>query len=497
MKNRISLLIPALLVVSTTAGCSNYTVPTFEKSPGLTLVAYSGPTRRACSYNSATEEHFKELADAGFTHVLALYDGHCGKGTTLDESLRLRYEGAELDAKVALDFCQKYGLKYYVRDWNLYGMSKNVPSDSNIYKLGINELRPEDILPGSDIQPMVSDDPYGYAMKRVFPDECQYINHPAYAGSYMFDEPFYDELKSIGKVVDAFDNRMAELNTKGDTYINLYPANAGGGSLGPTGWDGYIDKYIQEIGRKVGYLSYDFYPLMGDLKNNYIKGLHLYNLQKAATKCIENNLELRTYIQTGGDFTGMRDITSVADFRFQLYSNLSFGSKYITYYQYGTSTNSEADGNFGILNLKSGKLSWIYDCVKAVNAEIKSFQDAIYPYEYQDVMYKSKSDLFKTQNFSTLVNPLTEHERVSIESVSEDTYLTILKHKENKSNAFMLMNYSEPSENKTDTVTLKFKNTKALLMYRLGRKMVVDLPRSGEYTFKLCAGEGRFIIPLN
>ena len=49
---------------------------------------------------------------------------------------------------------------------------------------------------------------------------------------------------------------------------------------------------------------------------------------------------------------------------------------------------------------------------------------------------------------------------------------------------------------KNSEVTLNFKDAKGLLMYRLGQKVIVKLPKSGDYTFKLYPGEGRFIIPL-
>ena len=60
----------------------------------------------------------------------------------------------------------------------------------------------------------------------------------------------------------------------------------------------------------------------------------------------------------------------------------------------------------------------------------------------------------------------------------------------------MIVNFTDPYFDKDSEVTVQFKDAKALLMYRLGQKVVIDLPKDGSYTFKLYPGEGRFVIPL-
>ena len=60
----------------------------------------------------------------------------------------------------------------------------------------------------------------------------------------------------------------------------------------------------------------------------------------------------------------------------------------------------------------------------------------------------------------------------------------------------MLVNYTDPYYDLDNTVTVQFKDAKALLMYRFGEKHVVPLKKDGTYTFELYPGEGRFIIPL-
>ena len=75
-----------LLIFGGALGCSGkndvskLSVPEFEKSEGIQFVAYAGPTVEnwngvARNVNTLTDEHFQKLAEAGFTKVLALYEG--------------------------------------------------------------------------------------------------------------------------------------------------------------------------------------------------------------------------------------------------------------------------------------------------------------------------------------------------------------------------------------------------------------------------------------
>jgi len=483
MKKRIVLLpvMCAFLSLSACGSKANFTIPEFKETDGINIVAYAGPTVISWggAVNTLTDEHYKEVADAGFNTVLALYEGNGSTGKTAEETLTNRYITAERDAMKALPLAEKYGMKYYVRDWNLYGMSRKSETS---YAQGINCL-----------------EQYRYAMKLMFPDTCQYVQHPAYGGSFTFDEPSYEEIDAIGDVVTAYYERMAELNVPEEnrfSLVNLLPAHAGSSALGSHTYSEYVDQYIKRVACKTGSISYDFYPLMADGKEGaYVKSLYLNNLQVCADKAKENNLELHTFLQSKGDFTGMRDMVSTADIRFQMYTNMAFGATDITYYEYG-GKNNENEGRFSLFDLTHGTLNWTYNCAKTVNNEVHQFEDAYLAYAYDNVMYKSKDETYENQNFLNLNHHLEKHDNVKIVSTTEDTLLTTFKHKENGSDAFMLVNFSDPYYDTHDTVTLKFPYAKGLLMYRMGQKVIAALPDSKEYTFKLTPGEGRFIIPL-
>ncbi|MCQ2450202.1 MAG: hypothetical protein MJ132_08475, partial [Clostridia bacterium] len=66
---------------------------------------------------------------------------------------------------------------------------------------------------------------------------------------------------------------------------------------------------------------------------------------------------------------------------------------------------------------------------------------------------------------------------------------------ENGYDGFMIVNSTEPSENKTDEVTVTFRKATKALCYVGGEEQTVNL-KNGKYTFKLNAGEGIFCIPI-
>ena len=456
----------------------DFTIPTFEKSSGIRFTAYSGPTYAHLAsgntnINTVTDEHVQKVADAGFNRILALYEGGGGVGgADVWAVIKNRARRANEDAMNMLSLCSKYGLDYYVRDWSFYGLLANYPGQ------------------------VTTETEYKKAIDIIFDDDCEYIHHPNYVGSFGTDEPFYDDLEKVEWQVRLYKEALARKGVKGEPLINLLPMHVSSTTLGST-YSQYIDKYFELIAPQIGYVSYDFYPLKSNFfVGGYVRNDYLANLLLVAKKCKENNIELRTFMQSIGNWTGMRQMESIADFRFQIYTNLAFGSKEITYYEYANPYSLES-GDFGLLNLQDGSYNWTYEAAKKANWEAHGMEDAYLQYNWDGVMYKNGDENEPNVTFTYLDNEVLEsHPRVDIKKVSADTLLTTFKHKETKDDAFMLVNEQNPLDQKNDEVTLHFKDAKGLLMYRLGQKVIVDLPENGNYTFKLYPGEGRFIIPL-
>ncbi|MBP3665017.1 MAG: hypothetical protein J6J03_07645, partial [Tyzzerella sp.] len=149
---------------------------------------------------------------------------------------------------------------------------------------------------------------------------------------------------------------------------------------------------------------------------------------------------------------------------------------------------------------KTNTYPWVYDAAKQVHSEVKAMEDAYDAYEWEGIMYKNASEMIDNQVFANLSSPMESHDRMDILSCTQDVAAGVLKAKDadrKEQDAFMFVNVTEPSLGLESEVTVKFEKAKALLMYRLGEKEIVQLDGSGEYTFLLQPGEGRFVIPLN
>ena len=500
MKRKIAIAFAALLMATSLSACSDtgtidVEIPEFADTPGISFSAYSGPTVANWSggsgnVNTLTDEHFQKFVDAGFTHLLAVHEGARVRATTREyidgegnvtydatETIKESARRAQEDALVALELAEKYGVKYYVRDWAFYDMN-----NTGSWKLW---------------QACDTPEKYEEALRLMFSEDNEYIHSSAYAGNFGRDEPGVDQFERLKWQIEIYQKIMAEYGVDGEFLLNLLPSYGGITSYGGVSYTEYIDRYFEELAPLLGYICYDFYPFKANADGtSQMKTTMVSNLALVADKCKGTDYQLRTFVQTGGDFTGLRDLTSIGDFRLQVYTNLAFGSTYMTYYEYGT-FKSQSEGEFGLINLQDGTYNYTYDMAKTVNNEVHAFEDAYLNFKWDGVMCFSSLPAGKINpKFKEVTGGLKSHPRIASVDITEDALMGTFKDAEGR-DAFMLVNFNDPYYNEDNEVTVQFKDAKALLMYRFGEEEVVTLPKDGSYTFRLYPGEGRFIIPLS
>lgn len=473
----VSLSIPS-------CSASSLKAPEFESHKGeLTFTAYSGPTvaKKASGNtnpNTVTRENMVKLKEAGFDRLIALYEGGTGlTGADTYETIIKRSEVAEKDALAVLEAMEGLDLKYYVRDWSFYGLVRNYVKNTD---------------------PIIdTEEEYEQVIAKMFDENNQYINHPNYGGNFCHDEPYYNELEQIAIQVKLFKKYMA-LRGKDDAslIVNLYNDTVGMEALNGHSYEEYVDRYFELIAPQLGYVSYDYYPLMSSYyAGSYIKNTYLNNLYIIAKKCKETGIELRTFLQCIGNSTGMRDLAGIGDLRLQIYSEMAFGSRDFIYYEYAN-TNPQSGTGYGLFDLQNDVYNWTYDAAKTVNNEVHAFEDAYLSYNWDGIMYYNANPDFENIAFTYLEGEaITNHPRVSFKSATQDTIMGTFKN-EKGDDAFMLVNFTDAYQNKTSKVTLHFNKARGLLTYRLGQRVLIKLPASRNYTFELYPGEGRFIIPI-
>ena len=133
--------------------------------------------------------------------------------------------------------------------------------------------------------------------------------------------------------------------------------------------------------------------------------------------------------------------------------------------------------------------------VKVVNNEVRKFEDVLCNYKYDGVMCFSALENKINMDFRAIGQVMESHPKIGEVEVEQNAIMTAMKNA-NGDDAFMLVNYTDPYYDLDNQVTVEFKDTKALLMYRFGEEVLVELGSDGKYTFDLYPGEGRFIIPL-
>lgn len=485
-QTKIAAVALAVMFLSALAGCKGgeVSVPDFTSEGGVRFTAYAAPTVKK-KVDGLTEEHYQKLSEAGFNKAVALYEGSsAARGNDTYETIVKRSEKAQADALAALNLAEKYGIKYYVRDWSFYGLGKNF----------------KDITTKEQFETVIS---------KMFDENNAYIKHSAYGGNFGFDEPDIKEMETIVWQAELYNEYVAKNGNGGELFVNLLPAYVGDNtvSLDPekqTTYTEYVDYYFENIAPLLGYVSYDYYPfkVTGNGKK-YVRNTYYYNYEMMAERCKKGDYELRAFVQAKGDFTGTRSLCGVGDLRFQIYSGMAFGCREFTYYTYSSEvneTNYTTEDGYSLYDLNTGKYTWLYDAAKTVNNEVHAMEKAYAAYDWEGVMYKNADEMYENQLFANLDSPLESHEKIAIQACTQDTLVgTFTANDESNANkhAFMLVNAADPSADKDDEVTLKFNGAKSLLMYRLGQKIVVPLSKEGTYTFKLYPGEGRFVIPLS
>jgi len=182
-----------------------------------------------------------------------------------------------------------------------------------------------------------------------------------------------------------------------------------------------------------------------------------------------------------------------------MYCALAYGCKYIIYFVYGYGNN---DTDLVDTNLNTTQK---YEYAKQANTEIQKLADVMFNFEWEKTIVKSPDPDKVNKAFEWVDDITLTHDRIKDWTVTKDTIAGCFKDAEGR-DGFMFVNYEDPGQlisRKTglssgkdisSDVTVNFKDAKKILVYERGERKIVD---GSSYTFKLGAGEGQFVIPLN
>ncbi len=268
-----------------------------------------------------TDAQYKMLQESGINLIYGLYELATGD---MDDILK------------SLDLCQKYGIKYLIRDPNLLDADEDMMRNS---------------------------------LKR-------YANHPAFAGVKVQDEPGTAMFDTFGEMHPIFKKLLPDKYF----YINLLPSYAtpsqwqfGAATTRTDGtmtFERYLDEYVAKV--KPQFLSYDTYSIHG--KKGTVDQVHYKDLSTYRSLSLKHNIPFWVFIQACG-FGNMRR-PNEAEILWQVNTSLAYGAKGIQYFCYFTPLEdpSAFPGNFID---KDGNKTEIYAYGQKANRQIAAVDQVL------------------------------------------------------------------------------------------------------------------------
>ena len=453
-----------------------YCIPKFSKENDFNISAYA-----MVNINQSNADLvLSDAKNAGFNKIISLYDG---RNATLESSFieALKdYTGdlikKEAKKKVLLESIDSFCLAikennvFSINKANQYGM-KYVALISLIYDF-------ESICSNNKIT--VSDSLYLEIMNR-FLSNIDYSEEIGFDGIFLKDEP--DVKNDFSRYQSFINSYLNTYKLKGIPFINLLPLGDDGNAKK---YNTYLNNYFDKIYPLLNYASFDQYPMKigGTTIDN-----HLYNLSLFASriKSSGTNGRLKTFIHStlADDETyDIAGISSSFDLKYQMYSNMAFGSKDIAYFVY--SSNSNPDD--GLVNFKTFEKTKLYEYAKVANDEINSFADAYSYFDFDGVYTYGECS-----QFDLIENKLSSIDDFSL--LSKDNNVLVSKFNKQNQNAYLLLNYVNPQSGGKNNINLQFDSKyNFVLSYLNGEKKLIK--NNGNLTFNLEKGSAAFLIPL-
>lgn len=449
-KGKIAALLLALVIgASMFAGCAteiSEDYPEYADDKGIWIGGWDVPIN--------TLEDYQMAKDMGLTHMF-IDNMFAKKGTP--EYLK------------QLEYCEQVGLKAIVG------------SDTSLSGEGLGS--PENVAI----------------------EEFDYTQYPAVDMLNIWDEP---GSAHFGEVATRIEKQYAFYEKEGKTaptmYVNLDPAyhvshqtNAVEEGMRP-----YAQKFVNEVltkvkGRKI--ISTDIYPLMSSPDGSHfsILATWLVNMETLKEVAVEADAEFMMFIQNYSEST-RREIMSKEDLSFQVYTDMAFGINGFSYFTYRQS----------FLNFGGGCVSKDESCTpfdnyywaQTLNAEIAEWDHVFLAFDkWKGVMtVNGTNNLEEYDEYNNdcfvLEHPVKKLDCAKSVTATEDTIIGQFEDKDGRS-GLMVVNFNDPLDKITDTVSFTFENANRAMVYVGGKRKIYEV-KDNKLTLDIGVGEGIFVIPL-
>jgi hypothetical protein len=189
--------------------------------------------------------------------------------------------------------------------------------------------------------------------------------HPALAGYHLSDEP---SAAAFGDLA-AWTKKIQAIDTSHPCYINLLPTYANTTQLGTPTYQEYIDRFVDTV--PVPLISFDHYPT----STGPVQSGHFENLEIVAAAARRVRKPFWGFYQATL-FAATQPSRTLAQLRFESFTNLAYGAQCIQAYTYWTTFPEDREAPID----RDGKRTPTYALIKQVNHEIRAwsrvFKDA-------------------------------------------------------------------------------------------------------------------------
>ena len=456
-------------------------------------------------------ERIKEYKDAGMTIYFPQ------SAAAVSESVASDFENSA--AKRALDYSLEAGIdKVILCDYRIQSLTKaNFGAEAQIKEMVANGT-------------IYENENYGLigegkrfateADLDAFVEECLslYIDHEAFYGIMLGDEPFFYHSKSYGQMYRSIKRVSEKLGKAVYIQYNLNPIGIANGKdtrswrcppledtegmseteLMIAAYDAYLRLFMDETGAE--YLQFDHYPLYSAEK---VMEIYFVGLQIAAQVAKDYGVDFYFVTQTFNmtDGATVRRTLSEADMYWLNNMLLGFGIKQISYFTYFTKADNNAE------HFKDGQsfLTWegektdIYYWMQKIMEEEQKFAPTILNFDYvTSQAYRSQNTVFGFAHVMYKLDTPAFAKVTNVDVNKEVAIVTELYDDEKGNYMYMFQNVVDPMKKGSkafQTITATFaKEYKYAAVYVKGERTLVALD-NGTLTMKHKPGEATYVIP--
>ncbi|MBQ3115447.1 MAG: hypothetical protein IJC07_00285 [Clostridia bacterium] len=352
------------------------------------------------------------------------------------------------------------------------------------------------------------------------------IDHPAYIGITVVDEPRYYFFQACREMAIAFKS----VDPDGVYMMNMFPMDSsegvknsfceGGGKMqAHVAYQKYLDQWVEyfkyndhmckgdactfehkEENRLLDHYYYDDYPIYENgVRNTYIHCNELV-ADWATKNGVETTLVLQSY---AGD--GAHRLCQYEDTLWQANMGMAFGHKGFSYYTWWTTHNTNGnlpDETMYPIDRDGDRNAQWYNCQK-VNMEMLWMGKALTNFTYQGMTYQRRVPL--PSGIGYLANLDAEVSQMKYVDIGSYTVtgtkggggvviLTELYDKENDQYGYFVVNGTDPAFASEISVTLNVKNFSNVQIWQSETISNIGLV-DGQVRIELGTGRGAFIMP--